>query len=162
MVTITKFDISVKFSDLYPELAQVFPKLKDEELWALAFYTAPNSPFKNFLGKDKKQAIEDLFGKKLNWDKLEKAEGAFSMQTQTKPQRLLSLWEKELEDRFALIAEIDYRTASKEMIELKEKILGNTYRMWEQYEKFLKSVMNEQESKLVGEAKESLLDSNDI
>lgn len=155
-------DVNTKFSKLYPEVASQFPDLSSDELWALSLYVLPSSPYANLPYRDKQPAISNIIRSELDWEKIDGLVKRFSNVTLPKPYRFLLEWERILEERFEFLAGIKYSEASIDLIELKDKMLASTKKLWDEYEKCRKSVEMEESTSTEGGYQESLSESGII
>lgn len=155
-------DITRDFASVYPSVANYFPQLDSDTLWAMALYVMPDSPYKMLHSKDKKSAIDKLFKKSLDWETIEGYVNSFVNVTLPREYRFLIIWERELEKRLDFIQSIDYSEADPELIKLKETMLKDTHKMWEYYEKCRNKTMESGDSDLEGDSIESLSESGVI
>lgn len=174
-MVIDSFDISDNLWTLYPDMKSLLPNLykndksKGKEIssmvgWALLLAYHPRSPYASMFTEDAKKEIEKelpKLPKAFSWDKYHKDAERIVKASTTKAEKFLSMWEKELEDRFALISSIPYALDTpQELIEFKEKMMGLTDKMWSQYEKCLKTVRDEKQTSAQGDEELSLADQN--
>lgn len=157
---IENFDI---LSDFYsdPQIALYFKEEKEyltsSQMWALLLYCHPKSKFfaldeqtrsflirKDFLEDesfsfaDHKAVIEKLINSPL---------------VTSKPERLLSNWERKLEERDAFLASQPYNQETYDML---DKMMKETHRMWQNYRAIYDDFLKSEEFKTQGSIVESL------
>ena len=152
---INEFDHTKNFWRAFPDLKSVFTRLyksdktknhnsSSKAMWAIALVYHPSSPYAAEKESTKKKIAEEELGLKgsryFSWKKFEPTVDRFIAVTTTKAEKFLMMWEKELEDRFALIQSIPYSLDTPhDLIKFKEGMMGQTDRLWAQYEKFKKT-----------------------
>lgn len=155
-------DVGRPFEKVYPEIAANFPSLTSTQLWALSLYLLPTSPYANMFFQDKKTVIQSIFSETIDWDKILQYQDVFLNLTLPKAYRLLVTWEQQLEERFRFIQDIKYEDKNIDQIKLKEEMLRNTHKLWEEYEKCRKLASAELDSSTEGGSIESLSESGII
>lgn len=124
----------------------------------------PQSQYSELMLADRKEEVEKNYllksnrKNKFNWDTYKDEINTIQNLVLSKAERILKRWERQLEERAEYLDTIKYSTETPiEQIELKEKLMKETSKLWDQYQKCLKTVENEQ-SKTLGDMQESILD----
>ena len=116
-----------------------------------------------FPSHDRKEEVEKNYlsrnrQNKFQWDLYKNEIEIILDLTLSKAQRILKRWERQLEERAVYLDTIKYSTETPtDLIELKEKLMKETSKLWDQYQRCLKTVEDEQ-SRTIGDLQESLLD----
>lgn len=157
MNLINNFDI---FSDFYadPQLRLLFSEeyntVPSNIMWALLLYTHPDSKYSSQSDSTKQTLIEkDYLKSALDWASYSHTIDKILSYLLTKSQRLLSQWERKLEERDAFIHSLPYNEDTYEML---DKMMANTAKMWEQYLSILKKASQEVDSQTQGDLELSL------
>jgi hypothetical protein len=121
----------------------------------------PKSIYAEMLLKDSQTEIEEKYMPnkyKFNWDTYKSQSDKVIRLSSSKAKKLLAQWETELEKRNDFLQSIEYSLdTDMEYIKLKESIMKDTIKLWDSYEKCLKSVQEEQ-NRVQGDQLESLSD----
>lgn len=160
---LTSFD---PFSDFYqtnPQLKIIFKseyenKVPSSHMWALFLYAHPESKFYDESPSTRKELIFRDFlhqDSSFSWDDYESTILTIEEKCLTKAQRALMRWEKALHDRDDFFASIPY---SESTYELKDKMLANTPKLWDQFQAVQTLLAKEQASKTHGDLEESFLE----
>lgn len=160
MHLINNFDI---YSDFYsdPQLKAIFNeeytlKVSSSIMWALILYAHPKSKYFSQEDKTRKELIEkDFLKKPLNWDKYSTTLEKIDSFLLSKPQRLLKSWEQDLEERDIFMKSLPYNA---ENLEIKEKLMTNRLKLWDQYYAILKKFSEEEDIQTRGDTELSLSD----
>lgn len=130
-------------------------------LTALILCYHPKSIYAEMLLKDSQTEIEEKYMPnkyKFNWDTYKSQSDKVIRLSSSKAKKLLAQWETELEKRNDFLQSIEYSLdTDMEYIKLKESIMKDTIKLWDSYEKCLKSVQEEQ-NRVQGDQLESLSD----
>lgn len=114
-------------------------------------------PDSKYAGQDdatKKNLIEkDYLRESFKWDSYKETLERASQFLLTKTQRLLKSWEDDLEERDVFMKSMPYNA---ETFDLKEKLMTNRLKMWQNYWEILKKVSQEVESRTQGDSELSL------
>jgi len=154
------FDIDVDIWKLHPQLKVLFAKeyndgVSSKIMWALLLDTHPKSVLADLGPTDRRAIIaqdylsNETFDWKMYNDTIEKMKKYLL----TRPERLLKNWENKLEERDIFISATPYNA---ETIDMLEKTMKETWKMWENYEKVLAAFKKQEDESTLGGAQESL------
>lgn len=170
------FDYDTNIWELYPQMKILFKDVHSQDssqnksrssqiMYAIALVYHPASYLKNMLIEDRKLEVEKNYLKRkyqFNWDTYTWEINRMIELTHTKPKKFLARWEADLEARMNFISSIEYSAETPiKLMELKESMMKDTSKMWDQYMNCLKQV-EEEEATTRGDEVESLSDSNQI
>lgn len=158
------FDPSKDFFELNPQLKFAFSQFTSNEMWAIALYASPTSIYKNMLNKEKKKLIsEEFLNEPFDWDLHKDSINKFSNLHRTKAEKLLSQWEKDLEERQEFLASIEYKpTTPEDLLNLKEKWNKDTHNMWKYFMICKKDVDTEEQVEGLAGSQKSAQEENKI
>lgn len=160
MQLLSNFDI---YSDFYsdPQLKTIFKEeyelpVSSKVMWALMLYSHPESKYYSLDRISRLQLIEsDYLAHPLLIDEHASTIKKIEQFLLTKPQRLLKSWEEDLEERDQFMKSLPY---NHENFDIKEKLMTNRLKMWEQYLAILKKVNEESDSQAFGDTELSLIE----
>lgn len=95
----------------------------------------------------------------FSWDDYTELLTLIEEKVLTKAERALMRWEKTLHERDDFIASVPYNETTYEM---KDKLLANTPKLWDQYESISEKLLKERQAKTHGDIEESLAEKGDI
>lgn len=156
-------------------LAGEFKKLYSEDksknkqdssliMWAVCFYTHPESRFLNFSTKEKRSLIEtDIVRKELNWDYVNNYINEYKKLYLTQAKRSLENWKEKLEERDEYLQSLPYKALTLDDAKLLDVLLANTPKLYQQYED-IKQQISDEDAKTINKAgiKESASEKGDI
>lgn len=123
-------------------------------MWALMLYHHPDSKYYQLEPHSKLALIEkDYLKASLDLSLYSETIAKIELFTMSKTKRLLKNWEDDLEERDAFMKSLPYNETN---FEIKEKLLSNRLKLWEQYLVILKKVQEEEESQSFGDVELSL------
>jgi len=128
----------------------------------LFLFAHPDSKFFELSPIERKILIYDDFLLKdetFSWEEYEPLLIEIAEKALTKAERALMRWEKTLHERDDFIASVPYDASTYEM---KDKLLANTSKLWDQYETILDRLTKEKQAKTLGDIEESLAEKGDI
>lgn len=160
---LTNFDPFEDFFSINPQLKIIFKEEYEEQvpsshMWALFLFAHPESKFFDESPTTRKSLIFKDYLKSdptFSWDTYEPILKKIEEKCLSKAQRALMRWEKALHERDDFFASIPY---SESTYELKDKMLSNTPKLWDQYESVQVLLAKEQASKTHGDVEESFLE----
>jgi len=149
------FDIGSNYWKIDPQLKAVEPfasfykndKSKGKGnssliMWAISLFCDPESRLFRLTDKRKKEIIEkDYYKGLINWGKYEKHIEVYKSLYSTQANRSLVNWEEKLQERDAFLKELPY---SMETGETLDKMLSNTSKLYDLYEKILERLKEEE------------------
>lgn len=160
---LTNFDPFEDFFSTNPQLKIILRKFYEDKvpsshMWALFLFAHPESKFYDEAPATRKELIfkDYLRGDpSFSWEKYQDALTLVEEKCLSKAQRALMRWEKALHERDDFFASIPY---SESTYELKDKMLANTTKLWDQYESVRSHLAKEQASKTHGDLEESFIE----
>ena len=164
------FDMGVNIFSMHPQLRILYKELIDEHkedvaseiLWALLLMLHPGSMLNTYDEEDKLNFIRSSYPnlKDFNPEDYEKEIEITKKAVLTKAEQYLMSWQRKLDEREQFIDSVPYNESTYEML---DKIMGNSTKMWDQYNKCLKDVQKEREmGHTRGGAVESLQERGEI
>ena len=154
------FDIDVDIWEVHPQMKILFreeyeSKVDSKIMWALLLDTHPKSYFADLdlLNRRSLIAIDYLNNELFQWRDYEDTITKLRKVLLTRPERLLKNWEDKLEERDAFIAALPYNI---EHVDMLEKTMKETYKMWDNYEKVLEAFKKQEDEAAMGGSQESL------
>ena len=158
------------FEDFYTKDKSKDKTKSSKIMWALYFKVHPNSIYYNLPNKDK--AIKDKFLKepKFNWDKYIKIEEVFHDTILTEAERALVDWDDTMKKRRVFLNAQDFTldeyTTEGKLIkgsaDQLDRMLGNTAKLYNDYNKIIKELREEKLKKGKGNKPLSSSDANRI
>jgi len=149
------FDIKSSYWKIDPQLKAIEPfatlykndKSKGKSnssllMWAIALFTDPESRLSK-LSKARKQEIiqKDYYKGLLNWDKYKEHIDIYKSLYTSQAVRSLVNWEEKLQERDAFLKEVPYSLDTGETL---DKMLANTSKLYDLYEKILEKLKEEE------------------
>ncbi len=154
------FDVDTNIWELHPQMKILFKEEYDKEfpskvMWALLLDAHPKSYFADLDPINRRNLISQDYLNNDSFDWMSYADTSTKMGKAllTKPERLLKNWEDKLEERDAFISATPYNAENLDML---EKAMKETWKMWENYEKVLESFRKQEDESAMGGAQESL------
>ena len=158
---LTNFDPFLDFYKTNPQLRIIlkdYLKVPSKHMWALFLYAHPESKFYDEAPSTRKSLIYKDYLESdptFSWEAYEALLSFIEEKCLSKAQRALMRWEKALHERDDFFASIPY---SETTYELKDKMLANTTKLWDQYQSVQVMLSKEQASKTHGDLEESFIE----
>lgn len=173
MSVINQYKPEVNYWEVDPQLVAIEPfktlyekdKTKNkrgssQKMWAVAFFSDPESRFYNYSEEEKLDVIKsDIIGKdkKFSWDELKDHIRGYMKLYMTQAERTLYTWNRKLEERDKYLNNVPYSELSLDEAKKLDTLISNTPDLYSQYEKILETIREEEvEGKTKGNRKESL------
>lgn len=154
------FDIDVDVWEAHSQLKIILREEYEQEmpskvLWALILDTHPKSDFAELEPVERRNLISQdyLQDDKFTWEAYKDTIAKLKKTLLTRVERLLKNWEDKLEERDAFIHHTPYNAETMDML---EKAMKETYKMWDNYDKVIKAFQKQEEDTSLGGAQESL------
>jgi hypothetical protein len=154
------FDVDIDIWELHPQMKILFKEQYENEvpsnvMWALLLDCHPKSYFADLEQADRRilLAQDYIHNESFDWRAYEEILAKMKKVCLTRPERLLKNWEDKLEERDAFIYNTPYNEDNLDML---EKAMKETYKMWENYEKVLAAFRKQEDESAMGGAQESL------
>lgn len=150
------------FWELNPGLDVIFDKHDSDFMWAIAYFTHPDSELAFYDKPQRKELINKniLRGEKLDWESesVQEIIHLFKEGVLSRTQKHVILWRDKMEERDDLMRKTPYTMQTKDDL---DKMLKESRYLWPQLEeaeeKLLKDTMS---SQVEGGGEESLSDKN--
>lgn len=160
---ITNFDPFEDFFSINPQLKIILKQQYEDEvpsshMWALLLFAHPESKFYDEAPSTRKDLIYKDYLRQdptFDWENYQDLILVIEEKCLTKAERALMRWERALHDRDDFFASIPY---SESTYELKDKMLANTPKLWDQYEAVRVQLAKEQATKTHGDLEESFIE----
>lgn len=160
------FDTESSFWLVEPQLKYLFNDVFDSDksskkqkssdiMWAIALLIEPSSKFANLSLKERKNLIAKDFLKneKFKWEDHKETIENYKRYNLTAAEKALIAWEEKMIERQEFIKGTKYDEETAEML---DKMLGNTKKLFDDYQRILKDLNNsEGEGDTFGGAQES-------
>lgn len=154
------FDVDADIWELHPQMKILFKEQYENEvpsttMWALLLDCHPKSYFADLeqVARRILLAQDYIRNDAFDWKAHEEILDKMKKVCLTRPERLLKNWEDKLEERDAFIYNTPYNEDTLDML---EKAMKETYKMWENYEKVLAAFRKQEDESAMGGAQESL------
>ena len=158
-----KFDTNANFWDMYPQFKVGFAKLikagkkkSSKIMWGIALDIHPESVYAAMDPTERLELIQKDYMEDIEFDRTIYKDDIelFKKLCMTKKERYLHEWEKKLDERDNFISSLTY---DEENAEFLDKLMGNTKRLQEQYDKAVEEYYKEKtQTSGKGGAEESL------
>lgn len=123
------FNLKQDLFKMYPELAIQFENKTSDYLWALLLDFHPDSSYVYIPMKERREIIDKFF--KVNWaDAADDIALLTKIFIKNKKLQILIGWERKLEERQAFLDSLPYDSNNYELL---DKMMSQTYKMWQQY-----------------------------
>lgn len=145
-------DAKIIFSKTYSEDESEQKKESSRIMWAYTLLYHPYSILSEFAYSEKLKFITESYLYE-DWNPEDNPElnKKFKDFALTRKQRILVNWEKQIDEREQFMNSITYQ----ENYEVKEKIMGNNKKVWDEFSRAEAEVMKEKEQSNFGGAEES-------
>jgi hypothetical protein len=117
-----------------------------QQMWAIAFFTHPESRLDKFSSVEKWEVIEEdiITFKEYKREELMHPISVYKKMFLTQAQRSLVNWRNKLEERDTYLISIPYKELELSEAEKLDKLLAGTPKLYQQYEAILASIQEEE------------------